>query len=122
MIHVREPGVKDVIGLVDGVAFATLCGEGELEQSKDYNAYRHDAVYNNVLAFDPDCKTFFATIRCAGSSHDSTVPDGLAAWAINDRADLKLCVVQGFPEGGALIGPSPRRYEVIIVRLSIRYA
>lgn len=104
MISIREPDVNNVIGFVDGVALAVQCSEDEEEQSKDYNGYRHDTVCNNVLAFGPDGKIFFAAINYPGSWHDSTVSAGLARWAIEKMDGFKLCVDQGFPRSGALKG------------------
>ncbi len=100
MISAREPEVEGVIGFVDGVAFAVQCGESEEEQARDYNGYRHDTVCNNVFAFGPDGKIFFAAVNFPGSWHDSMVSTELGAWAINKMGDYKLCVDQGFPRSG----------------------
>ena len=58
---------------------------------------------NNVLAFSPFGKCFYALINYPGSWHDSSVAQPLADKAIRDLGIYQLCVDQGFGRSGELL-------------------
>ena len=60
LIHDREPTVNCVIGFCDGVAIHIQCNDSEEEQSKSYNGHTKDTMCNNVFAFSPTGKIFYA--------------------------------------------------------------
>ena len=57
---------------------------------------------NNVFAFSPLGKIFFACINFPGSFHDATVAASLLDIAIRTLGVYKLFVDQGFPRSGLL--------------------
>jgi hypothetical protein len=67
MVEVREPFVNDIIGFMDGVSFSTECTDERVEQNLMYCGYDCDTMVNNVFAYGPDGKVFFAAINFPGS-------------------------------------------------------
>jgi hypothetical protein len=59
-IQEREPAVDDVIGFMDGLALTSECTSDELEQNAMYNGYHSDTMVNDVFAYGPDGKVFYA--------------------------------------------------------------
>jgi hypothetical protein len=60
MIELREPSVTDAIGFMDGLSLASECTNERLEQNAYYCGYDCDTMVNNVFAYGPDGKVFFA--------------------------------------------------------------
>ena len=102
LVNNREPSVDSVIGFVDGLALHVKCSDDEYEQSEHYNGHAKDTMTNNVFAFSPEGKVFYAALSYPGSWHDSQVSAHLASKAITSLGDYKLCVDQGFPRSGDL--------------------
>ncbi len=70
-------------------------------------------MVNNVYAFGPDRKVFFAAVNFPGSWADSSLT-ARYLYQIRRRIDgLKICVNQGFPRGGdasqMFVGPVSKR-------------
>lgn len=112
-MHVREPRVSNVIGFVDELALQAQCSGDILQQNAAYNGYHHDTTCNNVMAFSPTGKIFFAALNYPGSFHDAQVCHDLIRWCIDSLDEHALCVDQGFPRSGVMwgkfVGPLSRR-------------
>jgi hypothetical protein len=67
MAQAREPLAEDVIGFMDGVSFQMECTSKRVEQNAFYCGYDCDTMVNNVFAFGPDGKVFFAAVNFPGS-------------------------------------------------------
>jgi hypothetical protein len=104
LVNRREPMARNVIGFVDGLAIAVQCNESEEEQSIDYNGFNCDTRCNNVFAFSPLGKVFFALINGPGSWHDTHVAQPLITHCMGHLFPYCLCVDQGFPRSGNLEG------------------
>jgi hypothetical protein len=63
----------------------------------------HDTMCDNVFAFSPLGKIFFAVMNAPGSWHDSTISLPLVAKVLDQIGDYALCVDQGFPRSGNLM-------------------
>lgn len=100
LIAGREPLAKGVIGFMDGLALPTECSSNEEIQNAYYNGYHADTMINNVLAFGPDGKIFFAALNYPGSWHDGSLVMELLAWLKEKIGAFKVCVDQGFPRSG----------------------
>jgi len=48
---------------MDGVSFSSECTDERIEQNAFYCGYDCDTTVNNVFAFGPDGKVFFAAIN-----------------------------------------------------------
>ena len=77
LIHGREPPVNCVIGFCYGVAIHLKCNDSEVELLKGYNSHTKDTICNNVFAFSPTGKIFYAALNYPGSWHDSQVSANL---------------------------------------------
>ncbi len=73
MIEVRESIVNDIIGFMDGVSFSTKCTDERVKQNLMYCGYDCDRMVNNVFAYGPDGKFFFAAISFPGSWADGSL-------------------------------------------------
>jgi hypothetical protein len=73
MVEVREPIVNDIIGFMDGVLFSTKCMDERVEQNLMYCGYNCNTMVNNVFAYGPDGKVFFAAINFPGSWADGSL-------------------------------------------------
>jgi hypothetical protein len=62
MVQARKPSVNDVIGFMYGVSLSSECTAEWVEQNAFYCGYDSDIMVNNVLAYGPDGKVFFAAI------------------------------------------------------------
>ncbi len=60
MIEACEPTVDDIIGFLDGLSLASECSSEVIEQNSMYNGYHSDTMVNNIFAYGPDGKVFFA--------------------------------------------------------------
>ena len=102
-----------MIGFVDGVALPVQCNDSAEDQSKFYYGHSKDTMINNVLAFNPLGKVFYAALNYPGSWHDSQVCSKLIALTIDKIGMYQLCVDQGFPRNGDLfdrfVGPLSKK-------------
>ena len=58
---------------MDGVSFLSECTDERIEQNAFYRGYNCDTTVNNVFAFGPDGKVFFAVINFPGSWVDDAL-------------------------------------------------
>jgi len=73
MVQAREPLVDDVIGFMDGVSIPSECTDERFEQNAFYCGYDCDTMVNNVFAYGPDGKVFFAAVNFPGSWADGAL-------------------------------------------------
>ena len=113
MVHVIEPLVDDVIGFIDGVSFSTECTDERVEQNAYYCGYDCDTMVNNVFAYGPDGKVFFAAINFPDSWADGSLTACFLHKMKRRIGAYKICVDQGFPRSGdaygTLVGRVTRR-------------
>ena len=113
MVQLREPEVDDIIGFMDGVSFSSECTDERIEQNAFYCGYDCDTTVNNVFAFGPDGKVFFAAINFPGSWADGSLTARFLAHIKTRICLYKICVDQGFPRSGdaygTLVGPVTKR-------------
>jgi hypothetical protein len=113
MVKAREPLAEDVIGFMDGVSFQTECTSEQVEQNAFYCGYDCDTMVNNVYAFGPDGKVFFAAVNFPGSWADGSLTARFLYQIKRRIGGFKICVDQGFPRGGdasgMFVGPVSKR-------------
>ena len=113
MVQRRAPIVSDVIGFMDGVSIPSECTDERVEQNAFYCGYDCDTMVNNVFAYGPDGKVFFAAINFPGSWADGALTARFFPALKRKIGDYKICVDQGFPRSGdaygTLVGPVCRR-------------
>jgi hypothetical protein len=73
MVQLREPMVDDIISFLDGVLFPVQCTDKWIRQNAMYCGYDCDMMVNNVLAYGPDGKVFFAAVSFPGSWADGSL-------------------------------------------------
>jgi hypothetical protein len=113
MIQARELPADYVIGFMDGVSFLMECTSERVQQNVFYHGYNCNTMVNNVFAYGPDGKFFFAAANFPGSWADGS----LTAWFLHQMKRrvgcFKICVDQGFPRGGdasgTFVGPVLKR-------------
>ena len=70
-------------------------------------------MVNNIFAYGPDGKVFFAAINFPGSWADGALTDRILASIRSRIGSYKICVDQGFPRSGdafgILVGPVTKR-------------
>jgi hypothetical protein len=113
MVQAREPSVDDVIGFMDGVSLPSECTDERVEQNAFYCGYDSDTMVNNVFAYGPDGKVFFAAVNFSGSWADGALTARISASIRSWIGSYKICVDQGFPCSGdayeILVGPVMKR-------------
>jgi hypothetical protein len=113
MVQAREPLVDDIIGFMDGVSFPTQCTSERTEQNAFYCGYDCDTMVNNVFAYGPDGKVFFAAVNFPGSWADGSLTERFLHQMKRRIGNYKICVDQGFPQSGdtygMFVGPVTRR-------------
>jgi hypothetical protein len=62
MVQAREPLVDDIIGFMYGVSFPMECTSERVQQNAFYCGYDRDTMVDNVFAYGPDGKVFFAAV------------------------------------------------------------
>jgi hypothetical protein len=67
MVQEQEPLVSNIIGFMDGISFPAECTDKHIKQNAYYCGYDCDTMVNNVFAYDPNGKVFFAAINFPGS-------------------------------------------------------
>ena len=73
MVQSREPLIDDVIGFMDGVSIPAECTDERFEQNAFYCSYDCDTMVNNVFAYGPDGKVFFAAVNFPGGWADGAL-------------------------------------------------
>ncbi len=73
MVQAREPLVNDIIGFMDGVTFTMECTSERVQQNAFYCGYDCDTMVNNVFAYGPDGKVFFAVVNFPGIWADGSL-------------------------------------------------
>ncbi len=73
MVQSREPLVDDIIGFMDGVLIPAECTDEHFEQNAFYCGYDCDTMVNNIFAYGPDGKVFFAVVNFPGSWADGAL-------------------------------------------------
>jgi hypothetical protein len=73
MVQRREPLVNDIIGFMDSVSFPVECTGDHIIPNSMYCGYDCDTMVNNVFAYGPDGKVFFAAINFPGSWTDGSL-------------------------------------------------
>ncbi len=72
MVKMRESMVDDIIGFIDSVSSPAKCTNKRVKQSTMYCGYKCNTMFNNVFAYSPDGKVFFAAINFPGSWADKS--------------------------------------------------
>ncbi len=113
MVQLRAPIVNNVISFMDKVWIPAECTDERVEQNAFYCGYDCDTMVNNVFAYGPDGKVFFAAINFPGSWADSALTAQFLHALKKKIGDYKICVDQGFPRSGdvhgTLVGPVTKR-------------
>jgi hypothetical protein len=65
-----------------------------------YCGYDCDTMVNNVFAYRPDGKVFFAAINFPGSWADGSSTTHFLPYMKRKIGEYKICVDQGFPQSG----------------------
>ena len=104
MVQLREPMVDDIIGVMDGVSFPVQCTDERLAQNAMYCGYDCDTMVNNVFAYGPDGKVFFAAVNFPGSWADGSLTAHFLPYMKRKIGEYKICVDQGFPRSGDACG------------------
>jgi hypothetical protein len=104
MIQAREPLADDVIGFMGGVSFSMECTSKCMQQNAFCCGYNCDTMVNNVFAYGPDGKFFFAAVNFSGSWADSHLTACFLHQMKRRIGCFKICVDQGFPRGGDASG------------------
>ncbi len=101
--------VDNIIGFMDRVAFPVLCTDKRISQNAMYCGYDCDTMVNNVFAYSPDGKVFFAAVNFSGSWADGSLTAHFLHYMKRKIGPFKICVYQGFPRSGAayrtIVGP-----------------
>ncbi len=85
MVQARELLVSDVIGFMDDFSFSTECTIKRMQQNAFYCGYNCDTMVNNVFAYGPDGKVFFAAVKFPGSWADGSLTTRF--FASNEKKD-----------------------------------
>lgn len=113
MVQAREPLVDGVIGFMDGVSIPSECTDEHFEQNAFYCGYDCDTMVNNVFAYGPDGKVFFAAVNFPGSWADGALTARFLHAIKKKIGEYKIYVDQGFPRSGdahgTLVGPITKR-------------
>jgi hypothetical protein len=114
MVKVREPMVDDIIGFMDSVSFPAKCTNECVEQTATYCGYECNTMVNNVFAYGPDGKVFFAAINFLGSWADRSLTARFMHQMKSKIGNYKICIHQEFPQiseayGTLLVGPITKR-------------
>ena len=105
--------VDDIIGFMDGVSFPVQCTDERLAQNAMYCGYDCDTMVNNVFAYGPDGKVFFAAVNFPGSWADGSLTARFVPYMKRKLGEYKICVDQVFPRSGdahgIFVGPIAKR-------------
>ena len=113
MVQKQEPLVSNIIGFMDSISFPAECTDKCIKQNAYYCGYACDTLVNNVFAYGPNGKVFFAAINFPGRWADSSLTACFLDHLKAKIGDYKICVDQGFPRSrdayGTLVGPVTKR-------------
>jgi hypothetical protein len=104
LVQAREQLVDNIIGFMDGVLFPAECTSERVQQNSFYCGYDCDTMLNNVFAYGPDGKVFFAAVNFPGSWADGSLTARFLHQMKRRIGDYKICVYQGFPQSGDAYG------------------
>jgi hypothetical protein len=120
MVQAREPLVDDIIGFMDSVSFPAECTDDCIAQNTMYCGYNCDTMVNNMFAYGPDGKVFFAAINFPGSWVDGSLTSRFLHQMKRRMALYKMCIDQGFPCSGdaygTFVGPITKRVARLLHR------
>jgi hypothetical protein len=98
---------------MDGVSIPAECTDERVEQNAFYCGYECDTMVNNIFAYGPDGKVFFAAVNFPGSWADGALTARFLHIIKKRIVEYKICVDQGFPRSGeaygTLVGPITKR-------------
>jgi hypothetical protein len=100
MARMREPMADNIIGFMDGVSFLVECTNDRMEQNAIYCSYNCNTMVNNVFAYGPDGKVFFASINFPGRWVDGSLMASFMRHIKSKIKNYKICIDQGFPRSG----------------------
>jgi hypothetical protein len=113
MVQLWAPIVSDVIGFMDGVSIPAEFTDERIKQNAFYCGYDCDTMVNNVFAYGPDGKVFFAAINFPVSWADGALMARFLHALKKKIGDCKICINQGLPRSGdahgTLVGPITKR-------------
>ena len=104
MVQEREPLVSHIIGFMNGASLSAECTDKCIEQNAYYCWYDCDMMVNNVSAYGPDGKVFFAVTNFPGSWADGSLTACFLGHLKPKIGEYKICVDQGFPWSGDAYG------------------
>jgi hypothetical protein len=104
VIQMREPMVDNIIDSMDGVCFPAECTNDRVEQNAMYCGYDCNTMVNNVFAYGPNGKVFFAAINFPRSWADGSLVARFMRHIKNKTGSFKICIHQGFPQSGEAYG------------------
>jgi hypothetical protein len=96
--------VDDIIGFLDGVSFPVQCTDKRIRQNALYCGYNCDTMVNNVLAYGPEGKVFFAAVNFPWSWADGSLSARFLHYVKRKIGAYKICADQGFPGSGDVHG------------------
>ena len=89
------------------------CTSERIQQNAFYCGYDCDTMVNNVFAYGPDGKVFFAAVNFPGSWADGSLTARFLDQMKRRIGTYKICVDQGFPRSGdaygTFVGPVTKR-------------
>ncbi len=92
MIQQREPMVDDIIGFMDRVSFPVQCMDERMSQNAEYCVHDCNTMVNNVFAYGPDGKVFFAAVNFPGSWADGSLTTHFLHCMKRKIGAFKICV------------------------------
>ncbi len=91
MVKMREPMLDDIIDFMDGVSFPVECTDDHVKQNAIYCSYNCDTMVNNVFAYGPYGKVFFAAINFPGSWADGSLTACFMHHMKSKIGNFKIC-------------------------------
>ena len=104
MVQEREPLVSNIIGFMDGVSFPAEYTDKRVEQNAYYCGYDCDTMVNNMFAYGPDGKVFFAAINFPGSWADGSLTACFLGHLKARSGNIKSVLTRDFPGVGTHMG------------------
>jgi hypothetical protein len=98
LVQLRAPIVPDVIKFMDGVSIPAECTDECIKQNAFYCGYDCNTMVNNVFAYGPDGKVFFAAINFPGSSADSALTARFLHALKKKLENIRFASTRGSPE------------------------
>jgi hypothetical protein len=104
MVRMREPMVDNIIDFTDGVSYPAECPNDCVKQNAMYCGYNRNTMVNNMFAYGPNGKVFFAAINFPQSWADRSLKACFMRHMKSKIRNFKLCIDQGFPQSGKVYG------------------